>query len=176
MANAVTSVLSFALMLSVIFAVLTSVLKLTSGAAETQSAIQRAAAEAALGSLTVIGAVATDDAGATNVDITILNEGALSYSQFKDWTVNINYTNGAGDTVFRFLPYAETLVDGTWTVEGLYMDAARSVAELIEPSVVNPQEYLVVRVRLGDGTLAGTRGWAVVTPEDGIPTSVFFDA
>ena len=176
MATAVTSVLSFALMIAVIISVLSGALKLTSDSAETQSATQRAAAEAALGLLSIIDAVVTHDAGATNVDITILNEGELSYSQFKDWNVNINYTNGSGDMVLTSLYYAETLADGTWSVEGLYMDAERSSPELIEPSVVNPGEYLVLRVRLGDGALSGTRGWAVVTPEDGISASVFFDA
>lgn len=163
-------------MLTVIFSVLSGAIKLTGETAETQTAMQRAAAIAVLGSLTVVDAVATHDAGATNVDITILNEGGLSYSQFQNWDVNINYTNGSGDTVLDSLPYAETLVDGTWSIEGLYLDAGRSSPELIEPSVLNPREYLVLRVRLGDGALPGTRGWAVVTPEDGISASVFFDA
>lgn len=176
MATALTSLLSFALMISVIFSVLSGALKLNSDSAETQTASQRAAAEAALGSLTVVGAVAVNDAGATNVDITILNEGGLSYSQFKDWSVNVSYTNGSGNTILSSLPYAETLADGTWSIQGLYLDAERSSPELIEPSVVNPGEYLVLRIRLGDGTLSGTLGWAVVTPEDGISASVFFDA
>lgn len=176
MANAVTSVLSFALMLSVIFSVLSGVVKLTNDSAETQTASQRAAAEAALGSLSVVGAVATPDAGATNVDITILNEGGLSYSQFQHWDVQVSYTNGSGDVVLSSLPYAETLADGTWSLEGVYLDAGRSIGELMEPSVVNPEEYMVLRIRLDDGALSGTQGWAVVTPEDGNSVSVFFDA
>jgi len=92
MASAVTSVLSFAMMIAVIFAVLNGVLKLTNDAAETQAAVHRDASDAALGSLAVIGATATADAGATNVDITIHNNGDISYSQFKDWNVNVRYT------------------------------------------------------------------------------------
>ena len=176
MSNVITSVISFAMMLAVIFSVLNGVLKLTNESAETQTALRRDAAVAALGSLTVIGATATPDAGATNVDITMFNEGDLSYAQFKKWDVNISYTNGAGEMVLTRIPYRETLVDGTWSLEGVYMDSGRITAEFLEPSVFNPNEYMVIRVRLGDAALPGTRGWAVVTPEDGISTSVFFDA
>jgi len=176
MSNVITSVISFAMMLAVIFSVLNGVLKLTNESAETQTALHRDAAAAALGSLTVIGATATPDAGATNVDITMFNEGDLSYAQFKKWDVNISYTNGAGEMVLTRIPYRETLVDGTWSLEGVYMDSGRITAEFLEPSVFNPSEYMVIRVRLGDAALPGTRGWAVVTPEDGISTSVFFDA
>ena len=176
MANAVTSVLSFALMIVVIFSAISGFVNLTNDSAETRTALQRVNAEAALGSLSVVGAVATPDAGATNLDITIFNGGEISYSQFEDWSVNVSYTNGSGDTVLSSLLYTETLADGAWSLEGVYLDAGRSVEELTEPSVVNPAEYMVLRVRLAAGALSGTRGWAVVTPEDGISASVFFDA
>ena len=176
MSNVITSVISFAMMITVIFSVLNGVLKLTNESAETQTALHREAAAAALGALSVVGATATPDAGATNVDITIHNEGDLSYSQFKKWDVNVSYINGAGETVLTRIPYAERLADGTWSLEGVYMDSGRSTGELLEPSVFNPNEYMVLRLRLGDAALTGTRGWAVVTPEDGISASVFFDA
>ena len=150
MSNVVTSVISFAMMIAVIFSVLTGVLKLTHDSAESQTSLRRDAASAALGFLSVVGATSTPDGGATNVDITILNEGGLSYSQFKDWDVNISYTNGSGNTILTRVPYAETLGDGTWSLEGMYMDSGRGTGELLEPSVFNPSEYMVLRVRLGD--------------------------
>ncbi len=176
MANAVTSVLSFAMMIAVIFAVLNGVLKLTSDAAETQAAVSRDAAQSSLGSLSMISATATPDGGATNVDITIFNEGSLSYSQWSDWDVNISYTNLSGTIKLESDPYRQNLVDGTWSLQGVYMDAGQATTELLEPSVFNPNEYLVIRMRLDEGTKSGSDGWIVVTPEDGVSASVFFDA
>ncbi len=46
MANAVTSVLSFAMMIAVIFALINGVMDLANDSAETQTATQRDAAEA----------------------------------------------------------------------------------------------------------------------------------
>jgi hypothetical protein len=176
LANTVTSLLSFIVMLAVTFAVLGDVLPRARAPLDSNAAINRADAEASMGALAAVGAVATEDGGGATVDITILNEGNLSYANFEDWDINIRYTNAAGTLATRWFPYASAVQDDRWTTNGLYLDEGAATGESLEPGVLNPLEYAVLRVRIADGTLAGTRGWAVVTPPAGSPASVFFDA
>lgn len=164
------------------FAVMLNVIATTIGGALTAQDLAgdatRANAErayAVLDSNLTASAEASQGAGYTDVDVTVVNEGSHSYSQYAKWDVIVHYTPaGSGLRAVR-LPYSTTLSTNTWTVLQVYLDAEVLATEILEPGVFNPEEEAVFRVRLDPAVELNTTGRVIVVPPEGLPLSAAFD-
>ena len=112
--------------------------------------------------------------GHSDVDVTLANRGDLTYALFSKWDVTAHYTHMGGINESLWLPYATTLADDSWTVTQIYLDAAASTTEVLEPGLLNPEEEALIRVRLAPPAEPCAAGWIVITPPEGPPTYISF--
>ena len=110
----------------------------------------------------------------SDVDVTLANRGDLSYALFSKWDVYAHYTHMGGVNESLWLPYATTLADDSRTVQQIYLDAAASTTEVLEPGVLNPEEEALFRARLAPPAEPCAAGWIVITPPEGPPTYASF--
>jgi len=70
--------------------------------------------------------------------------------------------------------------DGTpgnneWTVEGIYLDADTSEAEIFEPGIFNPNEEMIVQMKINPAAGEGTTNLATIATPNGISISATFN-
>ena len=121
-----------------------------------------------------IATAVTGDAEGSTVDITLNNEGKLSYADFDHWDVNLEYVNQSGQIERRWLPYSSEVSDDAWTVQGIYLVASLLTDEVVDKGVLNASEEIVLRLRVTPPMQSGSTARAVLTPTKGGPTSIFF--
>lgn len=119
-------------------------------------------------------AATTGDASGTIVDVTLRNEGNISYADFEQWDVIVHYVDDTGGLGIRWLPYSSSISDNTWTVKGIYLVASEFTDEVVDPDVLNAGEEIVVRLRVTPPMQSGSTGRVVLTPTRGQPASIFF--
>ncbi|NQU96168.1 MAG: hypothetical protein HQ548_00805 [Chloroflexi bacterium] len=175
MSTAVTSLISLVVMLVIAFTALGSVFTVMDATGDTLTA-QNERTHIVLRSDVAASAAATSTRldGHSDVDVTLANQGDLSYALFSRWDVTAHYTHIDGTNESVWAPYTTTLADDSWIVQQIYLDAAASTAEVLEPGLLNPEEEALFRIRLAPPAEPGTTGWITVTPPEGPPTNISF--
>ena len=175
MSTAVTSLISLVVMLVIAFTALGSVFTVMDATGDTLT-VQNERTHVVLRSDVVASAAATSTRldGHSDVDATLANRGDLTYALFSKWDVAAHYTHIGGANESVWAPYATTLADDSWIVQQIYLDAAASTAEVLEPGLLNPEEEALIRIRLAPPAEPGTTGWITVTPPEGPPTNISF--
>ena len=175
MSTAVTSLISLVVMLVIAFTALGSVFTVMDATGDTLAA-QNERTHIVLRSDVAASAAATSTRldGHSDVDVTLANQGDLSYALFSKWDVTAHYTHIDGTNESVWAPYTTTLADDSWIVQQIYLDAAASTAEVLEPGLLNPEEEALFRIRLAPPAEPGTTGWITVTPPEGPPTNISF--
>ena len=100
-------------------------------------------------SLAPAGAWLTDDKAVAA--LVFRNTGTLHLADFDRWDLMVEYYDAQETPALHtaWLPYTSGVpLNGEWTVEGLYLDAAANQPEVFEPGVLNPGEELLVHARL----------------------------
>ena len=124
-------------------------------------------------SRTQIQVVLTDTAAPPMVDITVENSGEEALRAFDEWDVIVQYYE-ADDTYHQtWLPYTTSLPpgDNQWTVEGLYLDTEASAGEKFQPNILEPEEKLVIRMKLSPQAGAVTDNQVVIGTPNGVRVS-----
>lgn len=135
-------------------------------------AMERRFEEHAHTDLAALGA--ETQSGGTVVEVTMRNEGEVKLADFSQWDVIVQY-QASGGSVVNWLPYEEGLPAGNeWSVSGIYVDAETLTAEAYDPDLLNPDEELVLTLRLQPAVQSGSVNRVVVVTPAGIgATSVF---
>ena len=162
-------------MLVIVFTAIGSVFTVFGATGDTRAA-ERDRTHIVLRSDVVASASATSTRldGHSDVDVTLANRGDLTYALFSKWDVHAHYTHMGGINESLWLPYATTLADDSWTVQQIYLDAASSSTEVLEPGILNPEEEALIRIRLAPPAEPCAAGWIVITPPEGPPTYASF--
>lgn len=111
-----------------------------------------------------------------SVDVTMLNSGEVALRDFAQWDVVIQYYETDGTYQATWLPYttATPVGDNSWGVVGLYNDAAASKPETYQPNIVDPGEYLVVRIVMDPAADSGANNRVLIgTPNAATLSSAF---
>ena len=113
--------------------------------------------------------------GGTLVDITLGNQGEVALNDFPRWDVVIQYTGSDNNYYIKRLPYtAGALGNNQWTVTGIFLDAQTSDPEIFDPGILNPDEEVVLQIKLNPAVKAlSTNLVSVVTP-NGIVSQINF--
>lgn len=61
-----------------------------------------------------------------------------------------------------------------WTVEGIYLDAGGSVVEVFEPGIFNPDEEMVIQVKIDPAVGGGTTNMVTLSTPNGVSASAAF--
>lgn len=107
------------------------------------------------------------------LDVVVVNDGKTRLTDYDRWDVIVDYTTSGSDVVVDCAEYGGP-GDISWWVEGIYVDADTSTAEVLEPNLFNPGEEMVIQVWLSPTVgLTTTNSVSVVTPNGIAATQVF---
>jgi len=112
-----------------------------------------------------------------DVYLMIENTGSLSLSEFQAWDVISQYYANPQpyDYAMSWFDYGTgELLNGMWTVTGIYLDAAALHEEAYEPGILNPGEYARLHIRIDPGAGEQTPLFVQVSTLTGIGNSRTF--
>lgn len=113
----------------------------------------------------------------SDVYLMIENTGSLSLSEFQAWDVISQYYANPQpyDYAMNWFDYGTgELLNGMWTVTGIYLDAAALHEEAYEPGILNPGEYAKLHIRIDPGAGEQTPLFVQVSTLTGIGNSRTF--
>ncbi|MFA4835256.1 MAG: hypothetical protein WC749_04205 [Dehalococcoidia bacterium] len=67
-----------------------------------------------------------------------------------------------------------TLEDNQWNVEGIYLDAGASDPELFDPGIFDPDEEMVIQMKVDPAVQAGSTNLVTVSTPNGVSASAIF--
>lgn len=110
------------------------------------------------------------------VDITLQNTGQVHLGSFSAWDVFVQYYTLDGTYYIKRLTYttASSPGDNEWTVRGIYVDENATTAEVFQPDIFDPGEYLVVRMNLSPSARTNQVNYATVAVSNGVTVSTTF--
>ena len=128
-------------------------------------------------SRTDISNLAENSCDGANVTITLKNDGEIPLTDFVEWDVVVQYYASGSDYIVKYLAYDSTAPpgDNEWTVEGIYLDASGSTAEVYEPNLFNPGEEMKISIKLNPAVANGTTNMVTVSTPTGVTAEVMFD-
>jgi hypothetical protein len=176
MGTAVVSLISFFLVIGTTMTAVNTVLKTGSNNAEAQATSDAQLIAEIETSVKLVSATATTGGGVTQLDVVLSNDGRRSLADFADWNVTVRYdqTGGSDETVLH-TPYATSTTDNSWTDLSFWYDHGNSIVELIEPSRINQQEEMVMRIQLNPEVQSSTSGEITITTPTGQTGTIYFD-
>ena len=104
-----------------------------------------------------------------DLEVTLRNNGQQSLHVGEEWDVIIAYDDSSTSTGLRVvhLAFTDAASPGSdeWVIEGIYLDAANSEAELFGRDVLDTGEELVINAKLASAISdSSTNTVALVTP------------
>lgn len=104
------------------------------------------------------------------VFMTVKNTGSTKIANFTAWDVILQYTS-AGNSYLVWCPYGSGR--NQWTKQ-IYMTVSPPTAEVIEPEILNPGEYITFQIWISPTVSAGTTNMATIATPNGITASMVF--
>lgn len=128
---------------------------------------------------TNLGLVQADiNSTSTDVDISVRNTGQTALAGFPKWDVVIHYYATTSNQGLRIAWLSHTTsstpAHGQWTVQGIYLNAASSTAEVYEPNVFNPGEEMIIRLNITPAIPTSTDNVVTVGARNGTTLSALF--
>ncbi len=113
---------------------------------------------------------------APTVDVTVKNSGLEPLRDFASWDLLVQYYNSVGTYYAKSLTYTTAAAPGNdeWTVTGIYLDASASVAEVFQPSVLDPEEEAVIRLKLSPAARTSPQNLLVIGTPNGVSVSTMY--
>ncbi len=103
--------------------------------------------------------------------ITLKNNGSTKLADFTQWDVIVQHV-ASGATYVRWYPYS--MGTSQWS-KTIYASVAPNVAEVIEPGILNPGEYIILTIgALTPAISVGTTNLATISTPNGIVATTVF--
>ena len=110
------------------------------------------------------------------VDITLENQVEVALNKFQRWDVIIQYTGADNNYYIKRLRYTGgAMGDNQWTETGIFLDAPTSDPEIFEPGILNPEEDVVLQIKLNPAVKVGSTNLVGVVTPNGVVTSINFN-
>lgn len=166
METVIAAVIMISLLVLLIFGVAQHVLASQATLSDSSRVMQERLGERARTGLTAIGsAVAQLGDGVT---VTLKNTGNTKLADFPQWDVILQYTGADNSSQAKWYAYPSQ-----WTAQ-IYQSVSPNVAEVIEPGILNPGEYVSVQVTLSPAVKVGTTNVATIAAPNGIGATTVF--
>ena len=111
----------------------------------------------------------------TLVDITLGNQGEVALHDFRWWDVIVKYRGSDDNYYIKWLPYTSGAPgDNQWTKTGIYLTAT-SDPEVFEPGIFNPEEEMVLQIKLNPAVKVGSTNLIEVVTPNGVVIPVVFN-
>jgi flagellar protein FlaF len=105
------------------------------------------------------------------VQITLKNSGSTKLSDWTQWDVILQYTDGTNNPVVKWYPAGNGTNQWSSTI---YSNAATQAPEVIEPGIFDPGEEMVITVTVSPVVGTSTTNLAVIATPNGITASAVF--
>lgn len=111
----------------------------------------------------------------STVEITLVNEGDSALALFADWDVLFEVQESPGLAI-AYLTYTTSTSPSAnqWAIKGIYLNAASSTPETIDPGVFNPGEEMVIVANPSPSVQSGTHDRASFVTPNGSTAKVIF--
>jgi len=107
--------------------------------------------------------------------ISFRNVGSTKIADFAHWNVITEYYNTQGHYQIESLRYVKGVpLQNEWSVEKIYIDSQKKIAEQIEPGVFDPGEEIVLVAQLSQPVGAGLQFTATAITPAGQHASVIY--
>ena len=140
--------------------------------------MEKTSGEIARTNISSLGAE-TQSAG-TIVQVTLENAGETKLEDFDKWDVIVQYYDASSNYLIKRLPYytkagdSGVWEDNEWKVEGIYLDAGTSDPEVFDPGIFNPDEEMIIQMKVDPAVGTGTTNLAIVATPNGVSASAVF--
>ncbi len=123
----------------------------------------------------IAGPVGLSVSATSTVEITLVNEGDSAVARFADWDVLFEVQQSPGLAI-AYLTYTTSTSPSAnqWAVKGIYLNAASSTPETVDPGVFNPGEEMVVVANPSPSVQSGTHDRASFVTPNGSTVKVIF--
>ncbi len=172
MENVLVAICCIALILFGAMTIAQSSLSSTDTVAVAWKEMEKTSGEIARTKISSLGATTSD--GIT-IDMTLENTGEIKLEDFEKWDVILQYYDISDNYLIKRLSYTSgALGNDEWTVEGLYLDASESSAEVFESGIFNPDEEMKVRMQVNPVVGTPNANLVKVAAPNGVSTSAIF--
>ena len=103
-----------------------------------------------------------------SLSVTLKNTGSTKLADFQQWDVILQYTGADDSSQVKWYAYPTQ-----WTAQ-IYQSISPNVAEVIEPGILDPGEYVTVQVTISPAVKVGTTNSATIAAPNGIGATMVF--
>jgi hypothetical protein len=173
MSNAITALVSIALILLAGLTFSTSAFNSVDYAAQSWKQMEQTSEEAARTDINIVDA---QNSG-TIVDVLVQNAGIIHITRFSAWDVVVHFYDTNDEYHISRLVYSDATSPGTneWSVSGIYTSDNLSRVEVFEPRILNPGEVAQLKLGLSTTPGSGTVNWVILSTANGVTASKQFD-
>ena len=123
----------------------------------------------------ISGPIGLSLSATSTLQITLTNDGDAALGRFSDWDVifEVQKVPGLGISYLRYTT-STSPATGEWTAKGIYLNAASSTPEIIDPGVFNPGEEMVVLANPSPSVTGNTYNRAIFSTPNGVAAKTIF--
>lgn len=166
MENVVTAIILISLLVLLIFGMAQHLLASQAAISDSSRAMQERLGERARTGITPNSAAVS--AAGDSVSVTLKNTGSTKLADFARWDVILQYTDAGDGSQARWYRYSTE-----WTQQ-IYQSISPPAAEVIEPDILNPGEYVMLTVTVSPIIKVGSTNLATVALPNGISATAVF--
>ena len=111
------------------------------------------------------------------VSVTLVNDGTVSLTNFADWDVILEMRLNPGLEIL-YLDYnassTSTPQTNEWVIQEIYLSAASSTPEVVNPNIFDPGEEMVVLLNPDPATIGGNVDRLTFTTPNGVTVKMIF--
>ena len=172
MENVLVAICCIALILFGAMTIAQNALSSTDTVAVAWKEMEKTSGEIARTNITSLGATTSD--GIT-IDMTLENSGEIKLEDFEEWDVILQYYDVSDNYLIKRLSYTPGAIgNDEWIVEGLYLDAGASSAEVFELGIFNPDEEMKIRMQVNPVVGTPNANLVTVSAPNGVSASAIF--
>ena len=123
----------------------------------------------------ISGPIGLSLSATSTLQITLANDGEVALGNFSGWDVIFEVQKAPGLGI-SYLSYttSSSLATGEWTAKGIYLNAASSTAEILDPGIFNPGEEMIILANPSPSVVANTYDRAVSSTPNGVAAKTIF--
>jgi hypothetical protein len=124
---------------------------------------------------TNIDVLTANQTASNQLRIVIQNDGQTKLASYNQWDVIVNYFDAVGNGHVTWLPYTtESPGDNQWTLQGIYIDVGGQSPEVFNPSMLDPEEQMIIDCRLSPPVGHSTTNLVTISTPNGVTVSKTF--
>ncbi len=172
MENILIALLCIALMIFAGLTVAQTTMNSQDSVATAWKEMENNSGEIARTNISSLGAVTVN--GGT-INMTLQNAGETKLEDFDEWDLILQYYDTSANYLVKRLTYnSGTPSNNEWTVEGIYLDAGSSTAEAFDPGIFNPDEEMVIEMKVNPAVGTPNANMATVATANGVSATAIF--